>query len=197
MKLKTNSKINRPKLALLLNDSVMTLTQCLASLENITRKLQKDETACHPLYEKVKHLKTLTWFEEEQRTNTINLWQDQFEELQQLHWMEARDQLDGHQRDLSSIKDQHQTFEAKVRDIMKQLERNLQVMPASLQEQVIISIAELTDWVQAAEKAAMSLSSTLTTLTEGQSYSAILDIKKWPMSRLMQWRGLPRSDVKR
>ena len=55
-----------------------------------------------------------------------------------------------------------------VRDIVKQLERNSQVTLASLQEKVTISIAELTDRVQAAEKAVMSLSETFTTLTEGQ-----------------------------
>ena len=55
-----------------------------------------------------------------------------------------------------------------MRDIVKQLERTSQVMLTSLQEQVTISIAELMDQVQAAEKAAMSLSSTFTTPTKGQ-----------------------------
>ena len=50
---------------LLLNDSAMTLTQRLASLDDVTRRLQQDETACHPLYAKVKDLETLMWFEEE------------------------------------------------------------------------------------------------------------------------------------
>ena len=76
--------------------------------------------------------------------NAVNLRQDRFEELQKLHWTEARDRLDGYQRDLGSIKDQHETFEAEMRDIVKRLERNSQVMPASLQEQVTISIAKLT-----------------------------------------------------
>ena len=51
--------------ALLLDDSAMTLTQRLASLKDIIRKLQQDETACHPLYAKVKDLGTLMWFKEE------------------------------------------------------------------------------------------------------------------------------------
>ena len=75
--------------ALLLDDLAMTLTQCLATLEDVTRSLQQDETGWHPLYAKVKDLETLMWFKEERRTNVVNWWQDQFEELQQLHWMEA------------------------------------------------------------------------------------------------------------
>ena len=75
--------------ALLLDDSAMSLTQRLASLKDVTRRLQEDETACHPLYAKVKDLETLMWFKEEQRTNVVNSQQDRFEELQQLHWMEA------------------------------------------------------------------------------------------------------------
>ena len=55
-----------------------------------------------------------------------------------------------------------------MRDIVKRLERNSQVMPASLQEQVTISIAKLTVQVQGAEKAVTSLSSMFTTLIEGQ-----------------------------
>ena len=69
---------------------------------------------------------------------------------------------------MGSIKDQHEMFEAEVRDIMEQLERNSQVMPASLKGNLVAPIAELTDWVQAAEKAATSLSETFTTLTKGQ-----------------------------
>ena len=69
---------------------------------------------------------------------------------------------------MGSIKDQHATFKAEVREIVKWLERNLQVTPASLQENISASIAKLTDCVQSAEKAAMSLSLTFTTLTEGQ-----------------------------
>ena len=69
---------------------------------------------------------------------------------------------------MGSIKDQHETFKAEVREIVKQLERNSQVTLASLQENITASIAELTDRVQSAEKAATSLSSTFTTLTEGQ-----------------------------
>ena len=153
---------------LLLDDSAITLTQHLASLKDITKRLQEDETACHPLYAKVKDLETLMFFEEERRTNAVNLRQDRFEELQQLHWMQARDRLDGHERDMGSIKDQHATFEAEVREIVKRLESNSQVTPASLQENITASIAELTDRVQSAEKAATSLSSTFTTLTEGQ-----------------------------
>ena len=100
--------------------------------------------------------------------NVINSQQDRFEELQQLHWMEAQDWLDGHERDLGSIKDQHEMFKAEVREIVKRLERNLQMMPVSLQENITASIAKLTDHVQSAKKAATSLSSTFTTLTEGQ-----------------------------
>ena len=100
--------------------------------------------------------------------NAVNLRQDWFKELQKLHWTEARDRLDGYQRDLGSIKDQHETFEAEMRDIVKWLERNSQVMPASLQKNITASIAELTDCIQSAKKAAMSLSSTFTTLTKGQ-----------------------------
>ena len=109
---------------LLLDDLAMTLTQCLASLKDVTRRLQQDETTCHPLYAKVKDLETLMWFKEEQRTNSVNSQQDRFKELQQLHWMEARDRLDGHERDLGSIKDQHKMFKAEVREIVKRLERN-------------------------------------------------------------------------
>ena len=69
---------------------------------------------------------------------------------------------------MGSIKDQHEMFEAEVREIVKQLERNSQVMPASLQEKITASVAELTDHIQSAKKAATSLSSMFTTLTKGQ-----------------------------
>ena len=69
---------------------------------------------------------------------------------------------------MGSIKDQHEMFKAKVREIVKRLERNLQVTPASLQEKITASIAELTDCIQSAKKAVTSLLSTFTTLTEGQ-----------------------------
>ena len=61
-------------------------------------------------------------------------------------------------------------FEAEVRDIMEWLERNSQVMPASLQvqENIITSIAKLMNQVQAANKAVTSLSEMFTTLTKGQ-----------------------------
>ena len=46
-------------------DSSMTLSQCLAALEETTQRLQEDEQANGPVLQQVRQLETAVWLQEE------------------------------------------------------------------------------------------------------------------------------------
>ena len=48
-----------------------TLTERLATLEDITQRLEQDELASWPLMEKVTNLETLVWFQQGQMNSAI------------------------------------------------------------------------------------------------------------------------------
>ncbi|EDR02923.1 uncharacterized protein LACBIDRAFT_307794 [Laccaria bicolor S238N-H82] len=137
------------------------LSQRLASLEEMTWRLQEVESAGDHLAEQVKTLETLLWFEEERRSNAYTARMDRFEDLHQAQWKDAEARLQDHQMDLCTIRVQHKAFEGEVRNMMK-------VTPAALQEQVVKSMAELTNRVHQAEQAQETLTTSYSTLTKGQ-----------------------------
>ncbi|EDR01026.1 uncharacterized protein LACBIDRAFT_333571 [Laccaria bicolor S238N-H82] len=134
------------------------LSQCLASLEEMTWRLQEVESAGDRLAEQVKTLETLSWFEEERRSNAYTARMDRFEDLHQARWKDAKARLQDHQMDLCTIRVQHDAFEGEVRNMMK-------VTPAALQEQVA---AKLTNRVHQAEQAQETLTTSYSALTKGQ-----------------------------
>ncbi|EDQ98332.1 uncharacterized protein LACBIDRAFT_336061 [Laccaria bicolor S238N-H82] len=137
------------------------LSQCLASLEEMTQRLQEVESAGDHLAEQVKTLETLSWFKEERRSNAYTARMDRFEDLHQARWKDAEARLQDHQMDLCTIRVQHKAFEGEVRNMMK-------VTPAALQEQVAKSMAELTNRVHQAEQAQETLTTSYSALTKGQ-----------------------------
>ena len=68
---------------------------------------------------------------------------DHLEEYHQELWRGAQDWLDVHQKELGSIQVEHERFQAKMKETVRVLERNSELMLAALEQCLIESIGKL------------------------------------------------------
>jgi len=146
-------------------DGSPTLTEHLATLEDITRRLEQDELASWPLMEKVTNLETLVWFQQGQMNSAI-MQMDQLEEYHSELWRGTQDRLDGHQKELGSIRVEHERFQAEMKETVRVLEKNQELTPAVLEHCLTESIGKLTTRVDNVEKLVMTMLSSVTAVSE-------------------------------
>ena len=148
-------------LDLQLDDSA-TLTQRLAALEDVTRRLQDEHG---PLSQRVQDLESSVWLQ----TTTTNAAISRMDHLEVYHhelWKGARDKLEGQRSELSSIRVEQERFEAEVKETMKELKTKSMTTPAALEEHLTQSITDLTTRVKNAEETSMTILKSVTTLSE-------------------------------
>jgi len=114
----------------------------LPCLRTLLRDLSKMNWLPSLWWKKVTNLETLVWFQQGEM-NSANMWMDHLEEYHQELWRGAQDWLDVHQKELGSIQVEHERFQAKMKETVRVLERNSELMLAALEQCLIESIGKL------------------------------------------------------
>ncbi|KIJ93933.1 hypothetical protein K443DRAFT_111294, partial [Laccaria amethystina LaAM-08-1] len=96
----------------------------------------------------------------------VSLWMAHLEEFQHVLWKGVKNWLDQHQTELGSIREEHQRFEAEMKETVRVLENKWEVTLAALEEYLTKAIGKLTTWVNDVKKSLMTTVSTVTTVSE-------------------------------
>ena len=148
-------------------DGLPTLTLRLAALEDVTQRLQQDDLASRAVLEKVKELETSVWFQQGE-TNSAHGRMDRLEECNRELWRGQQDRIDVQQRELGSIRIEHQRFEAEMKETVRALEKKSQLTPAALEERLTGSLGKLTTRMEEVEQSLMAMLKSVTTVSEQQ-----------------------------
>jgi chromosome segregation ATPase len=146
------------------NDSP-TLSERLAALEDIAKRLEQDELTSRPLLQKVSQLETSVFLQDHEST-IISARMARLEQIHQALWKGAESRLDQHTIELGSIREEHQRFEAEMKETTRALENKWEVTPGALEERLTKAIGTLTARVDDVEKSLMTMVSTVTAVSE-------------------------------
>jgi DNA repair exonuclease SbcCD ATPase subunit len=149
----------------MVDSPIMTLSEHLLALEDVTRRLQDEEAASRPLMDKIAHLESSVWLHEE-RINGATGQMDCLEEYTHTRWQETQQELELRQRDLGSIRGDHERLEAEVREAVKRLENKWEATPAALQESLTRSIKQLTGRIETVELSLHDIAKSVTAISE-------------------------------
>lgn len=149
-------------LDLQLDDSA-TLTQRLAALEDISRRLQEEEYG--PLSRRVDQLESAYWIQKASTDGAISR-MDHLEVYHHELWQGTKDKLEAQRSELSSIRVGQERFEAEVKEKMEELESKSKTTPAALQEHFTKCIGNLTTRVEEAETLVMTMLKSVTKISE-------------------------------
>jgi hypothetical protein len=143
-------------------DESPTLSHRLAALEDITKRLEQDDLASRQVMER---LQTSVFFTQEE-TTLSNARMARLEEIQQELWRGSQDRLNVHQTELGSIREEHQRFEAEMKETVTALESKCQVTPAALEERLTEAIGKLKTRVDDVEQSVMMVLTTVHKISE-------------------------------
>ncbi|KIJ90704.1 hypothetical protein K443DRAFT_116233, partial [Laccaria amethystina LaAM-08-1] len=139
------------------NDSP-TLSEHLAALEDIAKRLEQDKLTSGPLLQKVSQLETSVFLQDHESTIISS--------RMALLWKGVECRLDQHQTELGSIREEHQRFEAEMKETTRALENKWEVTPGALEERLTKAIGTLTAWVDDVEQSLMTMVLTVTAVSE-------------------------------